>query len=347
MSVGFRAIQWNRDKLVYDGLLLAALSLYVTVFLNVVPRFEPPKDALGEIDLRICAFGSAAFVMLTVILSIGPLTRLDQRFLPLLYNRRHFGVLTFCVALAHVWFMIDWYLAQHALPSLGTELTAWADYGKFIGFPFKALGIAALLLLFLLAATSHDFWLSFLSPEVWKALHMGVYLAYGLVVMHVSLGAIQFNRTPFLPLMLMGGFAMVTVLHVLAARRERLIDQGTGARGGGWLLVGTPQSIPDRRALIVAAPGGERIAVFRDGNRIGALTNLCAHQNGPIGEGRIIDGYVTCPWHGFQYRLEDGCAPAPYCEKLSTYRVRLRAGAVEVDPRPLTPGTSAAIDCEP
>jgi DMSO/TMAO reductase YedYZ heme-binding membrane subunit len=125
MSVGFRAIQWNRDKLVYDGLLLAALSLYVTVFLNVVPRFEPPKDALGEIDLRIRAFGSAAFVMLTVILSIGPLTRLDQRFLPLLYNRRHFGVLTFCVALAHVWFMIDWYLAQHTLPSLGTELIAW------------------------------------------------------------------------------------------------------------------------------------------------------------------------------------------------------------------------------
>jgi hypothetical protein len=28
MSVGFRAVQWNRDKLVYDGLLLAAVALY-------------------------------------------------------------------------------------------------------------------------------------------------------------------------------------------------------------------------------------------------------------------------------------------------------------------------------
>ena len=44
------------------------------------------------------AFGSCAFVMLTVILSIGPLARLDRRFLPLLYNRRHFGVLTFVIA---------------------------------------------------------------------------------------------------------------------------------------------------------------------------------------------------------------------------------------------------------
>ena len=40
------------------------------------------------------AFGSCAFLMLTLILCIGPLARLDARFLPLLYNRRHFGVLT-------------------------------------------------------------------------------------------------------------------------------------------------------------------------------------------------------------------------------------------------------------
>jgi len=346
MSVGFRAVQWNRDKLVYDGLLLAAVALYVTVFLVVVPRLEPPKDVLGEIDLRIRAFGSATFLMLTAILAIGPLTRLDRRFLPLLYNRRHFGVLIFFVALTHVWFMIDWYLMQDALPSLGTELTTWPDYGKFIGFPFKVLGLAALLVLFVMAATSHDFWLSFLTPAVWKALHMGLYVAYGLVVMHVSLGAMQFNRTPFLPLMLVGGFATVSALHVLAARRERVIDQGTAVGSDGWLLVGAPQSIPDKGARIVAAPGGERIAVFRDGTRIGALTNLCAHQNGPIGEGRIIDGCVTCPWHGFQYRLEDGRAPAPFTEQLGTYRVRLRAGAVEVDPRPLPPGTPAAIDCK-
>jgi len=93
----------------------------------------------------------------------------------------------------------------------------------------------------------------------------------------------------------------------------------------------------------VAAPGGERIAVFRDGTRIGALTNLCAHQNGPLGEGRIIDGCVTCPWHGYQYRLDDGCAPPPFTEKLATYRLRIRNGVVEVHPDALPPGTPAAI----
>jgi hypothetical protein len=47
--------------------------------------------------------------MLTIVLSIGPLARLDRRFLPLLYNRRHFGVLTFLVALAHASFMLATY----------------------------------------------------------------------------------------------------------------------------------------------------------------------------------------------------------------------------------------------
>ena len=152
--------------------------------------------------------------MLTAILSIGPLARLSRRFLPLLYNRRHFGVLTFFVAALHVWFMLDWYMVQNNLPNLGTELTTWADYGKFIGFPFKVLGIAALLILFLMAATSHDFWLTFLTPRIWKALHMALYIAYGLVVMHVALGIMQYERTPLIPLMLVGGFGTVAVLHL-------------------------------------------------------------------------------------------------------------------------------------
>ena len=84
--------------------------------------------------------------------------------------------------------MLEWYAAQGALGNLVTELTTAADYGKFIGFPFKVLGLGALLILFLLAATSHDFWLLFLTPPVWKALHMALYGAYGLVVMHVALG---------------------------------------------------------------------------------------------------------------------------------------------------------------
>lgn len=345
MSVGFRAVQWNRDKLVYDGILIAAVAIFLAVFAYLHAMWHPPKDLPAVIDLWVRAFGTCAFLMLTVILCIGPLARLDRRFLPLLYNRRHFGVLTFLIAATHAWLMIEWYLVQDALPNLGNELTTWKDYAKFIGFPFKALGIAALLVLFVMAATSHDFWLLFLTPRIWKTIHMALYVAYGLVVMHVALGIMQGEFTLLIPLMLVGGAGTVAVLHLIAGWRERKLDNGMPAGGDGWIAVGLPRDIPDKGARIIAAPGGERIAVFRDGEEIGALTNLCAHQNGPLGEGRIIDGCVTCPWHGYQYRLADGCAPPPFTEKLATYRVRVNRGIVEVDPRALPPGTPAAITC--
>jgi nitrite reductase/ring-hydroxylating ferredoxin subunit/DMSO/TMAO reductase YedYZ heme-binding membrane subunit len=341
MSVAFRAVQWNRAKLVYDAILLAAVVLFIAGFVAIGAWIEQPKDEPEWIGLRIRAFGSCAFTMLTIILVIGPLARLDRRFLPLLYNRRHFGVLTFFVAALHAWFMVEWYIALGLLGTLMPELMNMSDYGKFIGFPFKVLGIVALIVLFLMAATSHDYWLVFLTPPVWKTLHMAIYPAYGLVVMHVALGAMQSNRHALMPILFGGAFAAVTLLHIVAAWRERARD--AGAPYDGWIAVGPPLSIPDKAARIVATPGGERIAVFRDGSQVGALTNLCAHQNGPLGEGRIINGCVTCPWHGYEYRLEDGCAPPPFTEKLATYRVRVRDGIVEVDPRPLDPGTPAAI----
>ncbi len=347
MSVGFQAVQWNRAKLVYDGILLAAVAFYIAAFMGVGISLHPPKSQPEWIDLRIRAFGTCAFLMLTIILSIGPLCRLDRRFLPLLYNRRHFGVLIFFVALVHALSMVQWFYVQDAMPSLVTELMNMPAYGKFIGFPFKTLGIAALLILLLMAATSHDYWLNLLGPPVWKALHMAVYVAYGLVVLHVALGALQTNRHPLIPVMLASSLLIVATLHLLAGWRERAVDRGGGVDSESWLAVGPPSSIPDKGAKIVAAPGGERIAVYRDGRQIGALTNLCAHQNGPLGEGRIIDGLVTCPWHGYQYRLEDGCAPPPFTEKLVTYRVRVKGGGIEVDPRPLPPGTPAAITLPP
>jgi nitrite reductase/ring-hydroxylating ferredoxin subunit/DMSO/TMAO reductase YedYZ heme-binding membrane subunit len=344
MSVAFRAVQWNRAKLLYDAILLAGIVLFIAGFIAIGGFIEQPKNEPEWIGLRIRAFGSCAFLMLTIILAIGPLARLDRRFLPLLYNRRHFGVLTFFVAALHAWFMVEWYIAQGSLGTLMPELMNMADYGKFIGFPFKVLGIAALIVLFLMAATSHDYWLVFLTPPVWKALHMAIYPAYGLVVMHVALGAMQSNRHVLMPILFGGAFVGVALAHIVAAWRERAGDAGgSGGGEGGWIAVGPPLAIPDKAAVIVAAPGGERIAVFRDGTQIGALTNLCAHQNGPLGEGRIINGCVTCPWHGYEYRLEDGCAPPPFTEKLATYRVRVRDGIVEVDPRALPPGTPAAI----
>jgi hypothetical protein len=92
MSVGFRAVQWNRAKVVYDAILLSGTALFIAAFVALGALLEAPHTRPEWIGLFIRACGSCAFAMLTIILAIGPLARLDARFLPVLYNRRHFGL---------------------------------------------------------------------------------------------------------------------------------------------------------------------------------------------------------------------------------------------------------------
>src|SRR5215469_3085563 len=88
MSHQYQAIAWNRQKRVYDIVLVTGVALYLTLFIGVSALLFPYATT---ITLTIRAAGSAAFLLLHIILYIGPLCRLDPKFLPLLYNRRHLG----------------------------------------------------------------------------------------------------------------------------------------------------------------------------------------------------------------------------------------------------------------
>src|SRR5262249_6164215 len=160
-----------------------------------------------------------------VILAIGPLCRLDRRFLPLLYNRRHLGVTMFVLAFAHGTFSLFQFHALGDVNPMVSLLVSNTRYGSLADFPFQILGLLALLILFLMAATSHDFWLHNLSAPLWKRLHMMVYVAYGLLIAHVLLGALQSETSPLLALLLLAGLTVITGLHLKAGSIERRADE--------------------------------------------------------------------------------------------------------------------------
>lgn len=336
MSVQYQAIGWNRQKRLYDVVIVAGVMLYLGVFVGLGTLLFPSVTAE---TLLIRGLGTAAFLLLHVVLCIGPLCRLDSRFLSLLYNRRHLGVTTFLLGLAHGSFAL---IQFHALGNINPLLSLLTSNRHFVSipdFPFQQLGLLALTILFLMAATSHDFWLRNLTPPVWKSLHMLVYVAYAALVAHVTLGALQSENSPVLATILAFGVATVLVLHLAAAFRERRTDRHRlEAAQDGFVDVGPISMIPENRAQVVSVRG-ERIAIFRHGGKVSALSNVCRHQNGPLGEGRIIDGCVTCPWHGYQYKPEDGRAPAPFTEKVATFHTCVRNGRVWVNPAPNPPGT--------
>lgn len=341
MSISYKPVIWNRTKMIYDGVLLGGIAIYILIFLRAGPLLSP---ALRDVDLptqRMRAFGSLALLMLTIVLAIGPLARLDTRFMPLLYNRRHFGVMTAIVAATHAGYVLGWYFSYSPTPALTALLTSNTSFTSIAGFPFELFGVLALVILAVLAVTSHDFWLSFLTPPVWKAIHMSVYVAYAAIVLHVALGALLDRRDLVLGLLLAGSLALLCALHLIAARREVSADTAASvtAPDEPWIVVGDLSEIPEGKAIIGVAPGGERIAVFRSKGGLSAVSNVCSHQNGPIGEGKVVLGFITCPWHGYQYRLEDGCSPPPFRERIRKYRVQLRGTSVLVDPEPLPLGT--------
>lgn len=334
MSVGYQAVGWNHAKKVYDGVLVGGVALYLGLFVVVGTRLHP--NATAE-TLLIRGLGTAALLLLHVILAIGPLCRLDRRFLPLLYNRRHLGVAMFVLGLGHGGFALFQFHALGDVNPLVSLFLSNTRFASIADFPFQVLGFFALLILFLMAATSHDFWLANLTAPVWKTLHMAVYPAYALLVAHVVLGSLQSETSPVLAAALIAGTTIVVALHLAAGAKERRQDEV----GKEYVPACSVDEIEENRARIVQC-GGERVAVFRYGGKLSAVSNVCRHQNGPLGEGKIVDGCITCPWHGYQYLPETGASPPPFNDKVSTYRTRIVGRQVFVDPNPLPPGTRTA-----
>src|ERR1043166_2489514 len=225
MGVEYVSVQWNRQKKFYDFALAGGVAAFLVSFAAVTKILFP---FITDEILVIRAFGVAAFVLLHVILCIGPLCRLNPKFLPLLYNRRHAGVTMFLLGLVHAVLVIATY---HAGSDTNPILSIFASSplnGSVAGVPFQPFGFFALVILFLMAATSHDFWLANLSAPVWKSLHMLVYVAYALLVLHVTFGVLQGEGSPVYVAATALGLVTVLGLHVTAARRELTADREAG-----------------------------------------------------------------------------------------------------------------------
>lgn len=348
MSVIYDPIHWTPHKKLYDRILLSFVSGYLLLFGGLQLALQPQITAE---TLIIRATGTLAFLMLHIILCIGPLCRLNTTFLPLLYNRRHLGVTMFLVALTHgIFNLVQFHALSNADP-LVSLFSSNTQFGSLAQFPFQALGFFALLILFLMAATSHDFWLKNLTPPVWKTLHIGVYGAYAMLVMHVMLGVIQLEKSPVL--IGLTGIGMFTVigLHVAAARQQAKKESGASVQKRdnlkkeeeetfrGFVYACEVADIQENRAKMLIIDG-EHIALFKYDGKLSAVHNLCKHQNGPLSEGKIIDGCITCPWHGYQYLPENGQSPPPFHEQVCTYDVQVHGSSVFVNPKPYPEGTA-------
>jgi len=295
MSAGYTAVGWNRQKKLYDWAIFGFCVLFLVTFVMVTAYTN--RDYTFETVL-IRSTSTLAVLLLHIILSIGPLARINRKFLPLLYNRRHLGVTMFFLAAVHGIFSIIQFHALGNVNPFVSLFTSNTNIFSLSAFPFQPLGFFALIIFFLMAITSHDFWLHNLSPKVWKTLHMFVYLAYFLIVMHVMLGVIQYETHPVFVLVIATGALLLISLHLIAGKKEVKKDNETfDMIKEGFVKVCNVDEFVEGKAKIFCIDT-ERIAVYMHENKLYAIHNVCKHQGGPLGKGKIIDGCRTCPWHG-------------------------------------------------
>jgi nitrite reductase/ring-hydroxylating ferredoxin subunit/uncharacterized membrane protein len=97
-----------------------------------------------------------------------------------------------------------------------------------------------------------------------------------------------------------------------------------------WTPVADEASVKELEPLLVKTAGVE-IVLIREGGSLYGLLERCAHQGGPLHEGRIEDGCVVCPWHSSRYRLSDGAAlSGPTAHPQPAVQVRVHDNKVEV-----------------
>jgi nitrite reductase/ring-hydroxylating ferredoxin subunit/uncharacterized membrane protein len=125
-----------------------------------------------------------------------------------------------------------------------------------------------------------------------------------------------------------GAYVGGDVVYLLGNMVSRHAFRGAGTK---WIALEPAEvdgdgKIPEGKP-VKAKLGINELVLVRQGDKILALHDTCAHAGGPLNEGALVDGLIECPWHGSRYRLENGhVVRGPSVYDQPAYDVRAREG---------------------
>jgi nitrite reductase/ring-hydroxylating ferredoxin subunit/uncharacterized membrane protein len=98
----------------------------------------------------------------------------------------------------------------------------------------------------------------------------------------------------------------------------------------GWHHLMTSAEAPEGK-LVRHMLGEVPVVAIRTGGTVRVLAERCSHMSGPLSEGELSDGCLTCPWHGSVFRVADGSvARGPATAPQPAFEVREVGGAIQV-----------------
>lgn len=94
-----------------------------------------------------------------------------------------------------------------------------------------------------------------------------------------------------------------------------------------YKILNSSNDIEEGKTIKVQA-GKKLLAVSKFNGEIGVIDNSCPHMGGPLGEGVIDNGYIKCPWHGYEFHPCTGKSPEGFDDEVQSYEIELRDDGV-------------------
>ena len=91
--------------------------------------------------------------------------------------------------------------------------------------------------------------------------------------------------------------------------------------------VGRVEQIPEDSVIEVMV-GDQPYAICNTGGVIRALSGICIHRGGPLGQGQIHEGRVVCPYHLWEFDCATGEYDYDPARRVATYEVRTDGGDI-------------------
>ncbi len=98
----------------------------------------------------------------------------------------------------------------------------------------------------------------------------------------------------------------------------------------GWQHLMTAADLPEGKPVRQMLGEVPVVAIRSDG-AVRVLADRCSHMSGPLSDGELADGCLTCPWHGSMFRIADGSvARGPATAPQPAFETREVGGAIQV-----------------
>ena len=112
-------------------------------------------------------------------------------------------------------------------------------------------------------------------------------------------------------------------------REETEADVDNEKTGRMWYKALDLDELPEGRVKSVTC-AHKTFCMTRFEGKYAALDNKCPHQGGPLGEGSIEQGWLRCPWHGWDFHPLSGKPPGGYDDGVETYPVQEKPDGIYV-----------------